>query len=119
MSQVLVTASVYEDRLKAPIKAGKVLGEAKISLDGKELGSVSLVNNRSVELSRGQFFSQRLKAVFGNKWVVTVVLVLLVLAVLYLMLVIRYRRARREYLRRKSLAEQRRLEMSERYDDDY
>ena len=119
MSQVLVTASVYEDRLKAPIKAGTVLGEAKISLDGKELGSVSLVNNRSVELSRGQFFSQRLKAVFGNKWVVTVVLVLLVLAVLYLMLVIRYRRARREYLRRKRLAEQRRREMAERYDDDY
>lgn len=119
MSQVIVTATVYEDRLKAPIKSGSVLGEAKISLNGEELGTVSLVNNRAVELSRSQFFSQRLKAVFSNKWVVTVVLVLLVLAVLYLMLVIRYRRARREYLRRKRLAERRRREMAERYDDDY
>lgn len=119
ISQVVVSATAHEDKLKAPIKAGTVLGEATISLDGKELGRVNLVNTRAVELSRGQFFSQRLKAVFSNKWVVTVVLVLLVLAVLYLMLVIRYRRARREYLRRRRLAEQRRREQADRYRDDY
>lgn len=119
ISQVQVAASPVEETFTAPIKAGTVLGRATISLDGEVLGTVNLISKASVELSRSQFFSQRLKAVLSNKWVVTVVVILLVLAVLYLMLVIRYRRARREYLRRKRLAEQRRRQQAERYWDDY
>ncbi len=118
ISQVQVAASPIEEQLTAPIKAGTVLGRATISLNGEELGSVNLVNNVSVELAKGQFFMQRLKAVFSNKWVIIVFAVILVLAVLYIMLVIRYRRARREYLRRKRIAEQRRRER-ESYGDDY
>lgn len=119
ISQVQVAAAPIEEQYTAPIKAGTVLGRATITLDGEELGSVNLVNNKAVELSKGQFFMQRLKAVLSNKWVITVFVVILVLAALYIMLVIRYRRARREYLRRRRIAEQRRRERAERYGDDY
>lgn len=118
ISQVQVAAAPIEEQYTAPIKAGTVLGRATITLDGEELGSVNLVNNKAVELSKGQFFMQRLKAVLSNKWVITVFVVILVLAALYIMLVIRYRRARREYLRRRRIAEQRRRERAERYGDD-
>lgn len=119
ISQVQVAAAPIEEQYTAPIAAGTVLGRATITLDGEELGSVNLVNSSSVELARGQFFMQRLKAVFTNKWVIIVFAVILVLAALYIMLVIRYRRARREYLRRRRIAEQRRRERAERYEDEH
>lgn len=118
ISQVQVAASPLEEQLTAPVQAGTVLGRAAITLDGEELGTVNLVNNKSVELSKQQFFMQRLKAVLSNKWVITVFVIVLALVVLYLLLVIRYRRARREYLRQRRLAEQRRREREESYGSD-
>ena len=112
-SSVTTTATVYEDRLVAPIKAGTVLGEATFSIDGVEYGKVSLVNNADVELSRGEYFKLKLKAIFSNGLVMMAIVVVLLLVVGYIALVARYRRMRKEQLRRQRLAEQRRRKAQE------
>lgn len=118
LGEVTCSVTVHEDKLVAPIKAGTVLGEARILIDGEDHGTVNLVNSSAVDLAKGEFIKLRLKAVFSNGWVVTVILIVLVLALVYIILVSRYRRARRRYLREKRLAAERRRAARETYNDD-
>ena len=69
---------------------------------------VKLVIAVPVELARGQYMLQQLRAVFSKGWVLAVIGVLLVLFLAYLILVTRYRRLRRKHLKERRLAEQRR-----------
>ena len=48
--EVIVT--VYEEKLRAPLEAGTVLGEAKILLNGDDYGTVRLVNRTTVDLAK-------------------------------------------------------------------
>ena len=105
-----VKVTVYEDRLKAPLEAGTVLGEAQILINGDDYGTVRLVNRAKVELARGEFMRLRLKQFFSNGWVITIIVIVAILAAAYLALVTRYRRLRRKHLRERRLAEQRRRE---------
>ena len=107
-SQVTTTATVYDEKLVAPIKAGTVLGEAQISINGEDYGTINLVNSTEIELSRGQYFKLKLTEVFTNGWVVAAIIIIILLLVVYFTLVARYRRMRREHLRQRRLAEQRR-----------
>lgn len=106
--------TVYEERLVAPLAAGTVLGEAKVFVNGREYGSVRLVNQAEVELARGEYMKNRVKAFFSNGWVVALIAIILLLAVGYLVLVTRYRRLRRKHLEERRRAEQRRREARER-----
>ena len=103
---VSTQVTVYEDKLKAPIKAGTVLGEAQVLIDGQSYGTVKLVTDSEIELARGEYFKQQLKAAFSKSWVIALIVIVLLLAAVYLFLVARYRRARQAHLRR--LAQQRR-----------
>ena len=114
VEDIRTEATVYEDRLRAPLEAGSVLGEAKILVNGEEYGTVRLVNNVQVELARGEFMRLRLKEFFSKGWVITVLLVLLVLAAGYILLVTRYRRLRRKHLEARRRAEQHRKAAMER-----
>ena len=98
----------------APIAAGTVLGEAKLTIDGQDYGTVKLVNSAEVELARGEYLKQRLAAVFSNGWVIAGILIILVLGGIYIALVIRYRRLRKKHLRQRRLMEQRRRAEQER-----
>ena len=104
--QTVVT--LYEQKLRAPIEKDTVLGEARIYIGGKDYGVVKLVNAVPVELARGQFMLQQLKAVFSKTWVIVLIGVLLLFFLAYLVLVTRYRRLRRKHLKERKLAEQRR-----------
>ena len=100
--------TLYEQKLRAPIEKGTVLGEARIFIGDTPYGTVKLVNAVPVELARGQYMLQQLRAVFSKGWVLAVIGVLLVLFLAYLILVTRYRRLRRKHLKERRLAEQRR-----------
>lgn len=108
-ASISTQVTIYEDKLVAPLKAGTVLGEAQVLIDGQSYGTVKLVNGSEIELARGEYFKQQLKAVFSKTWVVALILVVVLLAAVYLILVARYRRARQEHLRRQArLSQQRR-----------
>ena len=72
----------------------------------RQYGRVKLVNTVQVELARGQYMLQQLRAVFSKGWVIALILVLLVLFVAYLVLVTRSRRLRRKHLKERRAAEQ-------------
>lgn len=108
------SVTLYEEKLVAPIAAGTVLGEAKLTIDGQDYGTVKLVNSAEVELARGEYLKQRLAAVFSNGWVIAAILIILVLGGIYIALVIRYRRLRKKHLRQRRLMEQRRRAEQER-----
>ena len=103
--------TVFEDRLKAPIKAGTQLGEVRVSVDGKEYGSLKLVNSIDIDMSRSAYLKLRLTEFFSQGWVISVIVILLALTGIYIVLVARYRRLRRKHLRELRRAEkQRRIE---------
>ncbi len=93
-----IRVSVYEDKLVAPLEAGTVLGEAQVFFNGDDYGTVRLVNRGAVELARGEFIRERLRQIFSNGWVITLLIILLLLAGGYIALVTRYRRLRRKHL---------------------
>lgn len=110
------SVTVYEDRLVAPIAAGTPLGRMTLSLDGEELGSVELVNNSEVTLSKLEYMKQRIHEVLSNGWVIAAIVLVLVFLFVYLVLVMRYRRLRRQHLRqRRRMEQRRRLEQERMY----
>lgn len=115
-SSVSTQVTLYEDKLKAPIKAGTVLGEAQVFIGDENYGTVKLVNGTEIELARGEYFKQQLKAVFSKGWVIALIVVVVLLVTVYLILVARYRRARQKHLRRQArLAQQRRAAQEQSY----
>lgn len=106
LAQRETAVTLYKDKLVAPIEKDTVLGEARIYVGGVDYGTVKLVNTVQVELARGQYMLQQLKAVFAKPWVVVLLLVLLLLLVAYVVLVTRYRRLRRRHLEERRRAEQ-------------
>ena len=106
---ISTSVTIYDNMLTAPIAAGTVLGKVVVSIDGEEQGSINLINNSAVELSKLEFLKMRLADIFSRGWVITLIVVVLVLLVIYLILVARYRA-----LRRRHLAERRRIEQERR-----
>ena len=113
LAQRETVVTLYEQKLRAPIEKDTVLGEAHIYVAGRDYGTVKLVNAVPVELARGQYMLQQLRAVFSRGWVIALIAVLLVFFLAYMILVTRYRRLRRKHLRERKLAEQRRAAQRE------
>lgn len=105
---------VYDQNLKAPLAAGTVLGEVKVSVNGETMGTVKLINSSNIELSRSAFLKDRLGDLFSKGWVIALLSFLLVFAVIYIALVTRYRALRRRHLQERRRAEQRRRAERER-----
>jgi len=105
------SVTVFKDKLVAPIPANTVLGEVKVSADGREYGTIKLVNRNDIEMSRSEYLKMRVRNFFAQKWVIAVIIIIIALAVVYFILVARYRRLRRRHLReRRRTEEQRRIE---------
>ena len=116
LDTVTLQASIYQDKLVAPLDAGTVLGEAEIIIDGVSYGKVKLVNSTPVSMAKGEYFRSRLNETFGKTWVRVTIIIMVLLLVGYFALVIRYRRLRQKHLRERKLAEKRRrLEREQRY----
>jgi len=105
---IVRSTTIYEDQLVAPIAAGTVLGEMRLSVDGVIYGTVKLVNNSDIQLSRSEYIKMRVNEILSNGWVITVIAVLAVILLLYLVLVLRYRRLRQKHLREVRRAERER-----------
>lgn len=100
--------TIYNTELRAPVKAGEVLGEAVVSVNGEVYGTVSLVTREAVDLARSQYMKQQLATFFTNRWVIGITVVVLLTAALYITLRIRYRKAREQYMEERRQAEIRR-----------
>ena len=99
---------IPDQELKAPVRAGEVLGEAVVSVNGDVYGTVNLITREEVELARTEYMKQQLKTVFSNQWVVGVFVMLLLLLAIYITLQIRYRKAREKYMQERIDRERRR-----------
>lgn len=113
-----VRVQLYEDQLTAPIAAGTPLGEAYVTVGGKEYGPFSLVTNADIGMAKLQFLRQGVMDVLQRGWVRTVIIVLVVLLVLYLALVARYRALRRKHLRERKQAEKRRRALQQQREEE-
>lgn len=109
---------LYEDQLTAPVAAGTALGEAYLTLGGREYGPISLVTNADIGMAKLQFLKEGLHDVLSRGWVKTVIIVLVVLLVLYLALVARYRALRRKHLRQRRQAEKRRRALQQQREEE-
>ncbi len=105
--------TVYSDRLTAPLEAGTVLGETHVIINGANYGTVRLVNANPVELARGQYMANRVKAFLSNGWVIAIIVIVLLLTAAYVVLVTRYRRLRRRHLQERRARELRRRQLLE------
>ena len=99
---------IYDQNLKAPLAAGTVLGEVRVSVDGELIKTVKLVNSSNIELSRSAFLKASLGELFSKGWVIALLSIVLFFAVVYIALVTRYRKLRRRHLQERKRAEQRR-----------
>ena len=100
--------NIFQTELRAPVKAGEVLGEAVVSVNGEVYGTVSLVTREEVDLARSEYLKHQLADFFTNRWVIGITAVVLVTAALYITLRIRYRKAREQYMEEHREAEIRR-----------
>ena len=106
--------TIYDQRLVAPLPAGTVLGEIRLSVGGESYGTVKLITGADVELSRSAYISQRLGEIFSKGWVIALLIIVIAFAVIYTVLVARYRKLRRKHLEERRRAEQRRRARQER-----
>ena len=102
--------TIYNRELKAPLAAGTVLGEIRISVGNTVYGTSKLVNSSAIELSRNAYLTQRVADILSKGWVITLLVILAVFALIYIILVTRYRRLRKRHLKERRRAEKRRRE---------
>ena len=107
-ASISTEVTVYEEKLVAPLAANTVLGEVHIVADGKDYGSVKLVNPVAVELSKAELIKTHIKEFFSKGWVIAIIVIVVILLVIYLILVARYRALRRRHLEERRRAEARR-----------
>ena len=109
--------NIFRSNLVAPVKAGEILGEAIVSVNGEIYGTVNLITREEVDLARSEYMKRQLKDFFSNSWVIGVTMVLLTIAALYAALQIRYRKAREKYMEERRQAEIRRRKRQKEYEE--
>ena len=109
--------NIFRNDLVAPVKAGEILGEAVVSVNGEIYGTVNLITREEVDLARSEYMKRQLKDFFSNSWVIGVTMVLLTIAALYVALQIRYRKAREKYMEERRQAEIRRRKRQKEYEE--
>lgn len=107
-----VRVELFDQQITAPIEAGTVLGTAHVLYDGREFDSVRLVASSSLDLNRWEYFKQGIRSYLARPTVLVVVILVLLLVTAYLILVTRYRRLRRQHLKQRKLAQQRREQLA-------
>ena len=105
---IVRSITVYEDKLTAPIAAGTVLGELRLSANGVMYGTVKLINSTDIALSKSAYIKARLSEIVHNGWFIAIAGIVGGFLLIYLLLVMRYRRLRQKHLRERRKIEQRR-----------
>lgn len=114
-SSVTLDITPVSDELIAPIDVGTVLGNAVIKINGEARSSVRLVNTTAVELSRAQYIAERFAKGFSSPLAKGLIIIVFFILAIYILLVVRYRRMRRKFIREKRLADQRRRAQYQEY----
>ena len=102
--------NLTETELQAPVKAGEILGEAVVSVNGEVYGTVNLITRQEVDLARSEYLKRQIQTFFTNRWVIGITTMVLLFAAIYITLQIRYRKAREKYMEERREAELRRRE---------
>ena len=106
-----------ETELTAPVKAGEILGEAVVSVNGETYGTVNLITREGVDLARSEYMKRQLKDFFSNRWVIGITTFVLLIIALYVTLQIRYRKAREVYMEERRQAEIRRRKRQKEFEE--
>lgn len=69
LSEFEQTIELYSDSVEAPVSEGQVLGQVKLSLDGEDYGSLSLVALNDVERSDLLYYIDRAEKFISQTWV--------------------------------------------------
>ena len=101
---------ITETELRAPVKAGEILGEAVVSVNGEVYGTVDLITKDEVDLARSEYMKHQIHDFFTNRWVIGITAVTITVLALYITLRIRYQKAREQYFEDRRQAEIRRRE---------
>ncbi|MGE4484510.1 MAG: D-alanyl-D-alanine carboxypeptidase family protein [Oscillospiraceae bacterium] len=84
------------EELTAPVKAGDILGEVTVSLDGRIYGTSKLVANTNVALSRIIYLQTEVAKIFSSLLVRIILSAFVLVITLYIFFVIRYNRNRKK-----------------------
>ena len=88
--EVIIYSKERGEVLTAPVKAGDLLGEVRVTRKGVDYGTVPLVANTSVELHRLEYMRIKAAEVLKGKTARTIIWVLAILILGYIALVVRY-----------------------------
>jgi D-alanyl-D-alanine carboxypeptidase (penicillin-binding protein 5/6) len=115
-----VFAEAAGETLTAPIRAGDVLGEVTVLLNGQEIATVPLVASTDVDLQRIKYARAQILDALGGTVARTIYISLGVLIVAYTIIVIRWNINKQKKLRetREKLARERQQEVADEWDDD-
>jgi len=95
-----------DDPLIAPVSAGDVIGELRLTRDGVYIDTVRLVANTNIDLHRIEFIRMQVRAVFSSTAFRVIIISLILIVGGYIALVVRYNVLRRR--RRQEIAEAKR-----------
>ena len=109
--------NLTETELQAPVKAGEILGEAVVSVNGEVYGTVNLITRQEVDLARSEYLKRQIQTFFTNRWVIGITTMVLLFAAIYITLQIRYRKAREKYMEERREAELRRRERQKKLEE--
>ncbi|MDR0325171.1 MAG: D-alanyl-D-alanine carboxypeptidase [Oscillospiraceae bacterium] len=88
--------TVFEpEGVQAPVTAGTVLGEVKLSYQGHDYGTIPLLADRSVERDTREFLQSEIAEIISRDWIRWVVISVAVVAALYILIAITLNRRRR------------------------
>jgi D-alanyl-D-alanine carboxypeptidase (penicillin-binding protein 5/6) len=85
----------YPDGIEAPVKKGQALGTVKLSYNGREYGTLSLVAANDVARSETLYLAKRVRDFLSQRWLWYTAGGVLLLIILYTILMIRYNVRRR------------------------
>jgi len=89
-SVVLEPNGDLPESVDAPIEKGQILGTAKVTYAGMELGQVNLIVNETVEASQLLLLKEQVGKFLSSKWLKLGVVVFAILLVLYLIVSLIY-----------------------------
>lgn len=111
---ISINVTIDYDGLTAPIKAGTILGNADVAVNGNSYGSVSLTTVTDIQMERKAYIKERVTEIFNITWIRIAVVIIVAGLLLYLILIIRYKAVKRRHLMERAEAEQRRRAEAER-----
>ena len=88
---VKIETELFFEKLTAPVKAGLIVGQAKVYLEGKEVARVELITANSLSKDHSAHFSRRVRDFFFSPTFLWILAIALPLCIAYVLITARIR----------------------------